>query len=579
VTMMLHSFVGDSTDAVRETVRKPMVEYLGSSLGLVKGFAAAWSAFKKGADGTAAESVDIDSLSDDERQGLLGYAFERYFETSGLFGDEERALDMVDRLKGIGVDEIACLIDFGVDEDTVLAHLRPLARVHRRAQPQPAEDADIAEAIVRHGVTHLQCTPSLASALSLDERFMASVPRLRALLLGGEALAPALAARLLDAGLPKLINMYGPTETTIWSATHEVTREDTQADVMPIGRPIANTRLHVVDRGGRLVPPGVPGELCIGGAGVVRGYHGRPELTAERFVAEPWAPAAAQAAGGETARMYRTGDLVRRRDDGAIEFLGRIDHQVKIRGHRIELGEIEAALAALPNVREAVVLAREDETGDPRQLEAGDKRLVAYVIAADPAQGIDAQALRHALRARLPEAMVPAHVIALERFPQTPNRKIDRKALPAPQAVVHAAIAAQASVAAAMQAAAQASPLPHDVPAPADAAPASSTALEARIASIWQQVLNLPAVGLDQNFFDLGGHSLLAVKVHRMLLIDVPEAKAAGLGITDLFRYPTVRSLARRLEGPREEAPALPASQDRGSQRRGALAARRAAAR
>ncbi len=278
VTLMLHSFVGDNTDAVRETVRQPMIDYLGSSLGLVKGFAAQWSAFKKGADAAAAESIDIESLSSDERHGLLNYAFERYFETSGLFGDEERALDMVDALKGIGVDEVACLIDFGVDEGTTLAHLRHLARVHERAQPIAVGETGLAGPMARHNVTHLQCTPSLASALMFDPAFVERLPQLRAMLLGGEALAPSLAASLLDAGLPTLINMYGPTETTIWSATHEVTREDAHRDTVPIGRPIANTTLHVVDRRGRLVAPGVAGELCIGGAGVTRGYHAQTRV-------------------------------------------------------------------------------------------------------------------------------------------------------------------------------------------------------------------------------------------------------------------------------------------------------------
>jgi non-ribosomal peptide synthetase component F/alkanesulfonate monooxygenase SsuD/methylene tetrahydromethanopterin reductase-like flavin-dependent oxidoreductase (luciferase family) len=580
VTMMLHSFVGDSTDAVRETVRQPMVDYLASSLGLVKGFAAQWSAFKKGA-GSAADNVDIETLSADERHGLLNYAFERYFETSGLFGDEERALDMADRLKGIGVDEIACLIDFGVDEDTTLAHLRNLARVRERAQPMPVGETGLAGPSVapgrpkpltapsggserserggllsRHGVTHLQCTPSLASALLLDDAFVERLPQLRAMLLGGEALPPSLAAALLDAGLPTLINMYGPTETTIWSATHDVTRDDAQADTIPIGRPIANTVLHVVDRRGRLVPPGVAGELCIGGAGVVRGYHARPELTAERFVPDPFTAGAA--IDDATPRMYRTGDLARRRDDGALEFLGRLDHQVKIRGYRIELGEIEATLAAQPGVRECVVVAREDTPGVVR--------LVAYVVPTDAAVVFDAHALRDALRASLPEAMVPSHVVALPALPQTPNRKIDRKALPSPEAIAAAAPPSAGN--------GTTRPGHGSEPAPRDAA---ASPLERQIAAVWQQVLGAAKVGLDDNFFDLGGHSLLAVKAHRVLLAEVPQAASGALVITDLFRYPSVRALARRLEGqgPAGASAAVQASSDRAAQRRQALAARR----
>jgi natural product biosynthesis luciferase-like monooxygenase protein len=573
VTLMLHTFVGDDTGAVRETVRQPMVDYLGSSLGLVKGFAAQWSAFKKGAGDHAAESIDIETLADDERRGLLDYAFERYFETSGLFGDEERALDMIDRMKGIGVDEVACLIDFGVDEATTLAHLRHLARVRERAQPMAASEPGLAAPMQRHGVTHLQCTPSLASALALDDAFMARLPQLRAMALGGEALPPSLAATLLEAGLPALINMYGPTETTIWSATHVVTRDDARGDTMPIGTPIANTTLHVVDRRGRLVPPGVAGELCIGGAGVVRGYLGRAELTAERFVADPWSPSVE----GMPARMYRTGDLVRRRDDGVIEFLGRLDHQVKIRGHRVELGEIEAALAAQPGVREAVVVARTDLPGEPR--------LVGYVV---PSSGdvasIDGQALRHALRSTLPEAMVPAHVLALVSLPQTPNHKVDRKALPSPDATIAArgtngddahADRTDDDIAGTLYADALRECGVARAEAPA------ATALEVRIASIWQEVLGRRAVGLDDNFFDLGGHSLLAVKAHRRLLIDLPEAASASLSITDLFRFSTVRMLARRIGdtqgGDSGASSSVQAGHDRASLRRGALAARRGA--
>jgi natural product biosynthesis luciferase-like monooxygenase protein len=540
VTLMLHTFVGDDSEAVREAVRAPMTAYLKSSLGLVKGFAAAWTAFKKRADGTpaAVSDVDIDSLAPEELEGLLAFSFERYFESSGLFGDEARALDIIDRVKGLGVDEVACLIDFGVDEATVLAHLQHLARVREAAQPQrPAEHQDsIAQAIERHCVTHLQCTPSLAGALAQDPVSLAALARLDALLLGGEALPAALASTLARAGVRRLFNMYGPTETTIWSSMHEVGDE---TGTVPIGTPIANTRLHVLDAKGRLVPPGVAGELFIGGAGVVRGYLDRPELTAERFVPDP-----IDGAG----RLYRSGDLVRRRDDGVLEFLGRVDHQVKIRGHRVELGEIEAALVAHPGVREAVVVAREDEPGA--------LQLVAYVVGTDASSPPDAQALRAHLRRRLPEAMVPSHVVALAQWPQTPNRKIDRKALPPPAA----ALGEEGGVASVA------------VP-PIEAAAAGDT--ERTIAAVWQAVLRLPQVGLDANFFDLGGHSLLAVKAHRQL---VAALDAPALAITDLFRFPTVRALAAHLRSGRDTPVAAgSAAADRVALRREALAARRAA--
>lgn len=536
VTLMLHTFVGDDNDEVKNTVRRPMMNYLGSSLGLVKGFASSWTAFKKRADGSTSVDVDLDSLSAEEMDGLLEYSFERYFETSGLFGDLERTLGIVDDLKGLGIDEIACLIDFGVDEDTTLEHLAHLNRLRELAQPvthagEAGEpDGSVAGQIAAYGVTHLQCTPSLASMLVQDEAARAALGRLQVMMVGGEAFPPALARQLLDCGVGRLLNMYGPTETTIWSAVHDVSRQD---ESVPIGRPIANTSVYVLDPSGQPVPPGVAGELYIGGAGVARGYLGRPELTAERFVPDRFGDAAG--------RLYRTGDLVRWRDDGVLEFLGRIDHQVKIRGHRIELGEIESTLGDYPGVREAVVVAREDIPGDVR--------LVAYLIASQPEAAPAPRELKDYLREHLPEPMVPSHFVTLEAFPLTPNRKIDRKALPAP-----------------MEAGAR----PARAAADAGGPPASD--LEAKVLAIWQEVLQLPDIDTEDNFFDLGGHSLLAVKVHRRL----NETLERPLAITDLFRFPTVKSLADFLSDG-SGGVSLQGSQDRAAMRREAMAARRGA--
>jgi acyl-CoA synthetase (AMP-forming)/AMP-acid ligase II/predicted RNA methylase/acyl carrier protein len=271
----------------------------------------------------------------------------------------------VERLRGLGVDELACLIDFGVDTDAVLASLPHLDELRQRSQgaAASAEGAryEIASQIRRHGVTHMQCTPSLLGMLALDEESLSALGELQMLLVGGEALPVALVQRLRPPFRGVLRNMYGPTETTIWSTSSVV--GDTK-DGITIGRPIANTRVYVVDRGLRPCPIGVPGELVIGGAGVVRGYLGRADLTAERFVHDPF--------GTDGDRLYRTGDLARWRPSGELEFLGRSDHQVKLRGYRIELGEIEAVLASHPQVAESVVVARTESTGDAR--------LVAYVV-------------------------------------------------------------------------------------------------------------------------------------------------------------------------------------------------------
>ena len=260
--------------------------------------------------------------------------------------------------------------------------------------------------------------------------------------------------------------MYGPTETTVWSAVYPVTTVD---GPLPIGRPIDNTQLYVLNDLMQLQPVGVTGELFIGGVGLARGYHGRPELTTERFVADPFS-------ADPEARLYRTGDLARVRADGQFEVLGRTDHQVKIRGYRIELGEIETALEQHPAVREAVVVARPDDRGV--------LRLLAYLVP-DGATPPQAGQLRLHLRSSLPDYMIPAAFITLERLPLTPNGKVDRRALPVPEA---------------------------NRARGDDGYVAPSTPTELAVANVWREVLELDRVSVYDNFFDLGGHSLIAVE-------------------------------------------------------------------
>jgi amino acid adenylation domain-containing protein len=330
--------------------------------------------------------------------------------------------------------------------------------------------------------------------------------RLR-MLCGGEALPADLARELLPRGA-SLWNLYGPTETTIWSTVQRVE----SAESIHLGRPIANTQVHVLDDALRPCPAGVPGELYIGGDGVVRGYLRRPALTAERFV-----PDAFSADAG--ARLYRTGDLVRRRADGALEFLGRTDFQVKVRGFRIELGEIEARLAEHPSVRQAVAAVREDVPGDAR--------LVAYVVAEGDAPGADV--LRRALAERLPEHMVPSAYVVLDALPLTPNGKVDRRALPAPEAKR----------------------------ALSGGFVAPGTAAETTIAGLWREVLGTDRVGVEDNFFDLGGNSLSLIRLAQRLA----EALGSTATAVDLFRYPTVRAQAAHLaaDEPVPESAAAPA--------------------
>ena len=323
-------------------------------------------------------------------------------------------------------------------------------------------------------------------------------------LCGGEALTTDLATELLErAGT--VWNMYGPTETTIWSCARPVAAAD-GAHTEPIGGPIDDTRVHILDEHLQPVAVGTAGEICIGGAGVARGYLNRAELTAERFVPDPFARQA-------RARMYRTGDLGRARQDGAIDFLGRTDHQVKMRGYRIELGEIEAQLTRHAAVREAAVLAREDGPKDGRE----EKRLVAYLVPRDPTAPPTVDSLRGHLAAVLPDYMVPSAFVALERLPLTPNGKLDRGALPASDA---------------------GSQLRRRYDAP-------QGRVEQALAAIWQTLLRVERIGREDNFFELGGYSMLA--------LDLRSRVASELGVevalSALIEAPTVALLAQLIEG------------------------------
>ena len=521
VTLMLHTCLADTRDAAREIAREPMKDYLRSAAGLIKQYAWAFPAFKKPEGVKNPFELDLGSLSEEELEGILDFAFERYFNDSGLFGTLEDALARTEQLKQIGVGEIACLIDYGMAPDAVLDGLRPLAEVNRLANQHTelaTDDFSIAAQILRHDVTHLQCTPSMARMIAMNDEARFALRGVQHLMLGGEPLPGALVAEFGKITKARITNMYGPTETTIWSSTEPALAGD---GVVNIGLPIANTQLYVLDDAQEPSPIGVPGELWIGGEGVTRGYWKRTELTAERFRENPFHPG----------RMYRTGDLVQRRADGRIDFVGRVDHQIKLRGHRIELGEIEAALEAQAGVQQAVVAAREDQPGDVR--------LVGYYTAG---ADLGEAALKAALAEVLPDVMVPTRFVRLESFPLTPNKKVDRNALPAPKSPQAKAPAPRPAVARTRQA---------------------SSDVEARVGAVWCRVLGIESVSGRDNFFDLGGHSLLAVQTHRLLR---EEMGAAKLSITDIFRFPVLSALAGRVaelidpaQAPAPQAaPALP---------------------
>jgi len=362
--------------------------------------------------------------------------------------------------------------------------------------------------LVREKVTVLNQTPSAFYQLMQADQ---ELPHLRAglalrcVIFGGEALE---LRRLQDwydrhaDNAPVLVNMYGITETTVHVSYIALDRHIASAEANSlIGRGIPDLQVYVLDDQLQPVPPGVPGELYIAGAGLARGYLNRPALSAERFIANPF--------GSPGSRMYRTGDLARWRADGVLDFLGRADQQVKIRGFRIEPGEIEAALTRLPRIAQAAVIAREDSPGH--------KQLVGYVVpeSSDPAasSSIDTAAVRRALSESLPDYMVPAAIVVLPALPLTPNGKLDRKALPAPDFT------------------------PHSIRAP-------RTPQEEILATLFAEILHLPHVGIDDNFFDLGGHSLLATK----LISRARSALGVELAIRTLFEAPTVAQLSERID-------------------------------
>jgi natural product biosynthesis luciferase-like monooxygenase protein len=378
VSVMLHTFVCEDTERARELARRPFSNYLASSFDLVKVAPWMFPAFKQPSKASASDAAfDPASFTGEDMQALLDHAFDRYFDTAGLFGSPEHALAMVEQLKSIGANEVACLVDFGIETEEALRGLVYLDKLRQLSNPTTQRDAvavddnerfAVGAQLSGRAITHLQCTPSTARMLLSDPEAVAGLRGLKKLMLGGEALPRDLLDELSQLVEGEIVNMYGPTETTVWSTTKVLGKA---GEPITIGRPIANTIIRILDAHLQPLPIGVAGELCIGGAGVVRGYLDRPDLTGERFVQDPCDP---------DARIYRTGDLARFREDGEIEFLGRLDHQVKVNGYRIELGEIESALGRHPGVRQNVVVARSDH---------GPLQLVAYVVSSGASSARD----------------------------------------------------------------------------------------------------------------------------------------------------------------------------------------------
>ncbi|MEE9381950.1 MAG: MupA/Atu3671 family FMN-dependent luciferase-like monooxygenase [Nannocystaceae bacterium] len=473
VTLMVHTFIGESERNVLEVVKAPFLRYLRSSAELMR------AALPEGVDGA--------ELSGEDRDAILEAAFSRFFEERGLFGTPRSCVAKVRRLQSVGVDEIACLVDFIPDPELVYRHLPHIVALQSLLRVGGVQ-RDVAGQMAAHHVTHLQCTPSLARALMESQRFRDALRHLKVFAVGGEVFPSGLQTFVRECSDAAVLNMYGPTEATVWSAVHTVTTAD--GDV-PIGRPIANTRIYVLAPDLSPLPANRAGELYIGGDGVAAGYWNRPGLSAEKFVRDPFSD-------HPGARLYRTGDLALWDSDGRLRFLGREDRQVKIRGHRVELGEIEGQLQTQQGIQQAVVV----------NLEIGNSSRICAYYRAD--SSVDEGDIKAALASGLPAYMVPEFLIRLETIPLTPNRKVDIKALPIPGE-------------------------PARIAGPARLGPVEITLLQ-----IWERVLGRADLGAHDDFFRSGGDSIQAIQV-------AAQASAAGIAVSPkmLYEHPTVAALAR----------------------------------
>ncbi len=487
VALMLHTFVSDDLDFVKQTVERPFKNYLKNSINLLK---------------PIAEELDLDL--DNDLEPLLDIGYQRFYKTSSLFGTPESCHNMVNRVYEIGIDEVACLIDFGVDHELVIDNLKYLFDLKdsvKRGRAQHdflvktidklTESESTAQLINNHKVTHMQSTPSLYEELLLNDKGREALKNIKTLMVGGEALKKSLAQKLILQVGSSIHNMYGPTETTIWSSVKTVSEDEN----ITIGKPIINTKIYILDANNQLCPERVSGELCIGGDGVTLGYLNKETLTNERFIDNPFV---------ENEKIYRTGDLACWLPNGELQYQGRLDSQVKIKGYRIELKEIENVILDHKSIIQSAVSAIDENN---------QTFLVAYIKTADT---LDDDVLKEYLRLRLPHYMIPQHIIMLEEFPQTPNGKIDFKALPRPNDTVKQS--------------------------KKYIAPRNET--EEQLSILWGDFLKAEQLSIDDNFFEIGGNSMKAFQ----LLSLINTSLNTDIKILSFFQYPTIRTLAEHLD-------------------------------
>ncbi|GGX33165.1 MupA/Atu3671 family FMN-dependent luciferase-like monooxygenase [Aquimarina muelleri] len=488
VAVMLHTFVSNDTSYVKEVVEEPFKNYLKHSINLMR---------------TVASDANLDI--DKDLDMILEMGFQRFYKTSGLFGTPESCLSRIKELNDVGVNEIACLLDFGIETDTVITNLEYLKRLNVLVDRNKAQydflsnrlqnQKPIAKLIKENKVTNFQTTPSFVQELLIDEEGKEALQQIETLLVGGEALSKTISNTLLDIRKKSIFNMYGPTETTIWSTIKEITEKDT----ITIGKPIANTQVYILDENRQLCPVGVTGELCIAGDGVSVGYKDRESLTAEKFIENPFNSA------GESKYIYRTGDVARWLPNGELECLGRIDNQIKLRGHRIELGEIEHTLKIKENVVDAAVGITADASGE--------KELTAYIISEDHES---TNILRGYLLEYLPKYMIPNRYIYVKEFPLTPNGKLDRKAL----IEINGEYVVKREYV------------------------APGNEIETKLTSIWEEVLGVNKIGVTDDFFELGGHSLKAISMRSK----VNKEFNLNIEFTLIFKSRNILELAKFIE-------------------------------
>ncbi|MBC7863036.1 MAG: LLM class flavin-dependent oxidoreductase, partial [Bacteroidia bacterium] len=486
VVLMLHTYIADSIEEAHEITRKPFIEYLRSSVGLIKNLA-------KG----MGHNMEAEDFTEENLNDVLEYAFKRYVTNASLIGNKTTALKMLHKLQEIGVSEIACLIDFGVDFSSVMKSLQHVTTLKNGFNDE-SEDYSVSTQLTRHHVTHMQCTPSMAMLINSVNPEGKIAPSLKKILLGGEKLPLSLTKDIYSKSpTVEIYNMYGPTETTIWSTCTKIERN---ADKILIGKPIANTQVYILDKNMKLLPAGVPGEIYIGGHGVTRNYINNAELSAERFMSNPFI-------NGE--RVYRTGDFGRWLQDGNIEYIERKDDQVKINGYRIELGEIENAFISYAGIETAVVMADRKTTNS-------SPRLVAYIKSKEKIINAD---LRRFLANTLPVYMIPQHFVKLDTLPLTPNGKIDRKAL---EKLITTDEETENNY----------------------VGPRNKT--EERMTVLWAEILGVPKdkVGVRDNFFMIGGNSFIAIQLYSR----IRKEFEVNIRMAQFFENPTIEESSLIIE-------------------------------